>query len=259
MKVFVSWSKPRSHAVALAIQEWLPTVIQECREIFVSSEQEKGVAWFNNIAKNLEAAAVGLVLITPENQHEQWLNFEGGALLGKFSEERVCPVLLWMAPTEYSGPLANLQMTLLDKDDVLQLLKKINKLSDVPIDPIVLTKAHDRAWPELEKAIAVAKLEEGAVNPQRADSDKLDEMLGILRDLRRAESEVAVKERSETWNALLNKNFRTPIAGLTSAPLDVATNTFVSYWLAENGNKRAADLGTDEPETGADSSKDELP
>ncbi|WP_460719135.1 hypothetical protein [Microbacterium aureliae] len=186
MHVFISWSKPRSLRVAIALREYLPTVIQECREIFVSSEQEKGVAWFSNIAHNLDSAAVGLVLITPENQTEAWLNFEGGALLGRFDDRRVCPVLLWMEQSDYAGPLANLHMTRAeDKDDVLRLLKKINSLSENPIDNTILEKAHDRAWPELEAAIQTAHDEPGGVEPQRSDSQKIDEMLGILREIRR--------------------------------------------------------------------------
>lgn len=248
VKVFVSWSKSRAHSVALAMREWLPTVIQECRDIFVSSEQEKGVAWFANIAQNLDSAAVGLVLITPENQHEQWLNFEGGALLGHFDEKRVCPVLLWMTPAEYSGPLANLHMTSAgQKDDVLKLLKKINALSESPIDPGILEKAHDRAWPELEAAIEAAREGEGAVDPKRTDSDKLDEMLGILRELRRAESNAASKERAEGWTPLLVRKNRvqTPVGTLETSVVNDATTTFIEQWLAENGDKRVSDLRDD--------------
>lgn len=226
--------------MALAIRDWLPAVIQECRDVFVSSEQDKGVAWFGNIAQNLDAAAVGLVLITPENQHEQWLNFEGGALLGRFDEERVCPVLLWVTPAEYSGPLANLQMTVAsDKEDVLKLLIKINALSASPIDPHVLEKAHDRAWPELETALAAAEHLEGAVDPKRTDSDKLDEMLVILRDLRRAESDTTSAAWTGIRNSMLvNKPFRSLPIGLSN--MDV-TRLFVDQLLSQAGDAKASD------------------
>lgn len=258
MKVFVSWSKSRSHEVALAIRDWLPTVIQECRDIFVSSEQEKGVAWFGNIAKNLDEAAVGLVLISPENQHEQWLNFEGGALLGRFSEERVCPVLLWMTPADYSGPLANLQMTrAADKSDVLKLLQKINALSLAPIDPQILAKAHDRAWPELESVLTAAAAGEGAVAPQRNDSDKLDEMLGILRDLRRGESKAEEALRNAIWTSV--RSARDPRSALLVPRISETPATFISQWLAAQGDKPIADVPGDVNDHGeASSSEDEV-
>ena len=258
MKVFVSWSKSRSHEVALAIRDWLPTVIQECRDIFVSSEQEKGVAWFGNIAKNLDDAAVGLVIISPENQHEQWLNFEGGALLGRFSEERVCPVLLWMTPADYSGPLANLQMTrATDKSDVLKLLQKINALSTVPIDPQILAKAHDRAWPELESVLTTAEAGEGAVEPQRNDSDKLDEMLGILRDLRRGEAKTEKILNDAIWTSV--RSARDSRSTLFAPRGSETPAAFITRLLAEQGDKPIADVPGDENDHGgARSSEDDV-
>jgi hypothetical protein len=250
MKVFVSWSKARSHAIAMAIHEWLPTVVQECREIFVSSEQEKGVAWFSNIAEHIDEAAVGLVLITPENQHEAWLNFEGGALLGRFQEKRVCPVLIGMKPSEYSGPLTNLHMTVIDdKADVLKLLKKISSLSTSPIEHGVLEKSHERAWPDLESAIKAAEALQTPVTAKRSDSDKIDEMLSLLRSMNVRDSRSLATAASQRTTLQHLKNWQTKSSSKTTDPaLLIAVWDYIVR-AAEISNRSAAD---DDPSDASD-------
>ena len=50
MKIFVSWSGDFSHAVAKALKDWLPNVIQAV-EVFLSSEDiAKGSQWFHELA-----------------------------------------------------------------------------------------------------------------------------------------------------------------------------------------------------------------
>ena len=59
MKVFVSWSLPRSKAVAEALAGWLPLVIQAV-DPWISSEMTKGVRWTPELAKKLEESKVGI-------------------------------------------------------------------------------------------------------------------------------------------------------------------------------------------------------
>src|SRR5262245_54727881 len=80
MKVFLSWSGDLSHKVAMALQGWLPLVIQTL-EPFVSTEDiEKGARWSVTLDEQLKLSSYGILCITHENINAPWLNFEAGAL-----------------------------------------------------------------------------------------------------------------------------------------------------------------------------------
>src|SRR5687768_12797705 len=117
MEVFLSWSNSLSHGVAKVFGQWLPTVIQECSEPFISSETAKGEPWFEKITTNLDTTDIGIVFITEENMNASWLNFEAGAMLHKFGRSGICPLLVGLKKADYSGPMKNLQLTEIhDKD-----------------------------------------------------------------------------------------------------------------------------------------------
>jgi len=58
VKVFISWSGARSRAVAEALCEWLPQVIQTA-DPWISTDNEKGNRWNSEISANLEATDCG--------------------------------------------------------------------------------------------------------------------------------------------------------------------------------------------------------
>lgn len=68
MKVFISWSGGRSRAIADVLRRWLPSVLQAVRPYFSPDDVAKGARWSSEIAKELEASRIGLLVITPENQ-----------------------------------------------------------------------------------------------------------------------------------------------------------------------------------------------
>ena len=80
MKVFISWSGPLSHKVALVLRYRLPSVIQAV-EPFVSSEDiSKGTPWYPRIATELASSKAAIVVVTPENIGSVWVHSEAGAL-----------------------------------------------------------------------------------------------------------------------------------------------------------------------------------
>lgn len=81
MKVFISWSGDYSGKIAIALREWLPSVIQSLEQPYVSSEDiAKGSRWNAEVTKELENSCFGIICLTPENLIAPWLHFEAGAL-----------------------------------------------------------------------------------------------------------------------------------------------------------------------------------
>ncbi|PPI06345.1 TIR domain-containing protein [Rathayibacter sp. AY1B8] len=196
MKVFISWSKPQSRAVADLFRVWLPKVIQQCRDPFMSTETTKGEAWFGTITTELQAAKVGVVFITAENQNETWLNFESGAMLTKFETQRLLPVLVNIKKADYSGPLKNLQLTEFDDvEDMRKLMKTINGELPEPLSDLDLVDAFDLRWPTFKSGVeaeltALRATKSKAPTRERTVEDKVDEMLTLLRGMRRSEETV---------------------------------------------------------------------
>ncbi|MBD8535680.1 TIR domain-containing protein [Plantibacter sp. CFBP 13570] len=187
MKVFVSWSKPLSHEVAKSFASWLPKVIQECREPFVSSDTAKGEAWFQAITEQLKASKVGVVFITAENRHEEWIHLEAGAMYASFGKS-LCPVLVGIRKADYDGPLSNLQLTEAeDRDDMLLLMRTINDVLETPLPASTLEESFDAWWPKLQAQLtqAIASSSSRDATPERPMEAKIDEILLVVREFAR--------------------------------------------------------------------------
>jgi hypothetical protein len=80
MEVFISWSGPRSGAVATALKGWLPLVVNALKPWLSSADIDKGARWGKEIAEHLQTAKAGIICLTPSNTRSDWLLFEAGAL-----------------------------------------------------------------------------------------------------------------------------------------------------------------------------------
>ena len=187
MKVFISWSGDRSRAIADVQRQWLPSVLQAVRPYFSPDDVAKGSRWSSEIAKELDASRVGLLVITPENQEAPWLLFEAGALAKNLDRSKVCPLLFGgMEPTDVKGPLVQFQAAQFSKDEMKRVTKMINgELADAALAPHVLDDVFEMWWPKLEKL--VAKELEGAdasdEQGRRSERDLLEEVLALARRL----------------------------------------------------------------------------
>ncbi len=56
MNVFISWSGPRSRAVAELLRDWIKCVLQATRPWISTRDLDRGSMWFNDIGA-LDAAA----------------------------------------------------------------------------------------------------------------------------------------------------------------------------------------------------------
>ena len=189
MKVFISWSGPISREVAVALRDWLPSVIQAV-EPYVSSEDiDPGVRWGVGIAGQLDDTEFGVLCVTRNNVTAPWLNFEAGALSKSVERSRVVPFLIDLSPSEIPrGPLAQFQAVRPTFVDMFRLVRGMNDLCGA-VSPERLQEAVEVWWPRLEESLAVLRERtvtsvEG-VRPQRSTDDMLGELLEITRGLQR--------------------------------------------------------------------------
>jgi hypothetical protein len=182
MRVFISWSAARSRRFAEALREWLPNVVQSVVPIVSSEDIGKGVPWYSEIGTSIGESDVGLVVVTPENRENPWLNFEAGALSMVLADRRTCPVLIDMKSAQLIGPLANLNATEANSQHDMWRLLQVMKTDDLPTT--VLRHAFDREWEELAKRIADIEAEgQPSGKPLPAEDDMLAEILRAVRGL----------------------------------------------------------------------------
>lgn len=187
MKVFISWSKPKSHEVALILRDWLPSVIQSL-EPFVSSEEiDKGTRWGTEIAEELEKCSLGILCVTEENLQEPWLMFEAGALSKKIRNSFVCPFLLGVQRSDVKGPLVQFQSTVFEKEDVGKLLSTINSAcGESGISTSILDKAFEVWWPSLKEQLKKVEMKkDSSITSSSSKLPKKEDMMEELLELSR--------------------------------------------------------------------------
>lgn len=157
MKVFLSWSGGTSQAIAAALRVWLRRVIQAVDPFLSSHDIAKGEVWLLRLLKELDQSSVGIICVTEESIHSDWLNFEAGALAKHLGTARVCTLLLDVDSSDLGGPLSQFQSTTVKKSDLFQLLVTINTaLGAQALPSDELAEQFETRWPELETAIRQA-------------------------------------------------------------------------------------------------------
>ena len=190
MLVFISWSKPRSKQVALALRDWLPKVIQAVKPWVSDKDLASGVSWFQEVGNRLNEASIGIICVTPENHSEPWLMFEAGAIAKSVTANasgqpvHCCPYVLGMKLTDVTGPLAQLQARTADRDGTRALVQTINDaLVSNSIENQALDEIFDTWWPKFENRLAdVQKQDDKVTLPRRSERDILEEILSIVRE-----------------------------------------------------------------------------
>ena len=196
MKIFISWSGERSRAVAKALNDWLPKVIQVVKP-FYSPEIEKGTKGIDEVNASLEGTTFGIICLTRENLDSKWIHYEAGAL-AKTEGARVWTLLLDINHSDVTQPLAQFQHTLAKKDDIFRLLDSINKNLPQALEPRILNDSFEKWWSDLEdelqkaEELNVQKLESAAEKSVniRSDREILNEVLETLRNIQRKPYEV---------------------------------------------------------------------
>lgn len=215
MKVFLSWSGHKSHQVALAFRDWLPSVIQSITPYVSSEDIDKGARWSTDIAKELEDSTFGILCVTKDNLEAPWLLFEAGALSKMMDKAFVCPFIFDLKRAEVKGPILQFQSTIFEKEDVKKLLLTLNKAcGDSGLKEELLTKTFEVWWPNLKETLDKIKgesSEEEETSPEKTFSlEILEEILELTRTnqklLRSPETLLPPNYLEFLFNERLNRN-----------------------------------------------------
>jgi hypothetical protein len=156
MKIFIGWSGERSKKIAQLLYEWLPTVVQNIKP-YMSTEIDKGTRWGSSVAAELQSCNFGIFCLTQENLAASWIHFEAGALSKVVGQSHVVPILFDLAQSHVQGPLIQFQSMIFDREDVMRLLKTINKAAreagEEALEEIRLERAFSGLWNQLDKEI----------------------------------------------------------------------------------------------------------
>lgn len=189
MKIFISWSGETSRKAAEALKDWLRKVIQTA-DPWISRDIDKGTRWNDDVARELEAARVGIFCLTADNIDAPWINFEAGAI-SKTKDAYVCTLLFGITPSEVAFPLGQFQATSANREEMLCLLQTINRvLGDTggrALTDNVLLETFDAWWPRLAAEFAsIMKTPPLASHvPQRTERELLEEVVGLVRNQER--------------------------------------------------------------------------
>jgi hypothetical protein len=185
MKVFLSWSGETSKAVATALRDWLPRVVQTVQPWVSNHDIPSGSRWSLQLGEHLEGLKIGVLCLTPDNLVAPWILFEAGALSKALDDSLVCPYLFKLEPTAVEWPLAQFQLEQANKDGTKKLITTINDTAgESKLTSSVLEESFEMWWPTLEnKLLAIEQPKVTA--PKRSDRALLEEILDEVRRLRR--------------------------------------------------------------------------
>lgn len=182
MDIFISWQGKRSHAVAEALRDWLPLVVNAFKPWLSSADIDKGARWGNELASKLGSVTAGIFCLTPSNLAAPWLIFEAGAISRAPGSAYVCTLLVDLQPSDVKGPLAQFQATKTTKEDIHQLVKNLNKaLGEQSMEDAHLDRSFEMWWPELEKNLKKLPAVETTAPPLRSDRELLEELIDLAR------------------------------------------------------------------------------
>ena len=189
MKVFLSWSGPRSRYIAESLRGWLPRVIQSVRPWMSDEDISAGSRWLNEVSSELSQAKLGIICVTAENQSNPWLLFEAGALSKTLDQTHVCPFLFDLSPGQLSGPLSQFQATEADRDGTYRIVATLNRsLGPNQLPQNDLDEIFEVWWPRLSDRLSAVPAAEAQHTPKRTVDELLEEVVANTREQIRREN-----------------------------------------------------------------------
>ena len=184
MDIFISWSGPRSRAVAEALKEYLPMIVNAFNPWLSCADIDKGARWNSDLTAALATAKAGIICLTPNNLAAPYILFESGAISKTVEKSFVCTLLIGMETSDVSGPLAQFQATKLTKEDLLQLLKTLNKaLGESALKESQAEATFELCWPKLKEKLDNLPADGPEGRPHRKDRELLEELVDSVRSM----------------------------------------------------------------------------
>lgn len=183
MKIFISWSGERSHALADALHDWLPLVLHYVQPWLSRADIEAGQRWADQVAKELEACNFGILCVTRENVSSPWVLFEAGALAKSMQGSRVIPLLLDLEFRDITGPLAQFQAKKVDRTGLFEVVQSLNQSEQHAVPEARVAQLFDALWPELEKKVNAIPSLASPAKHARPQPEILEELVASVRTL----------------------------------------------------------------------------
>lgn len=183
MKVFISWSGKRSKAMANALKEWIPLIVQHAKPFVSDKDISAGDRWAQAIAGELESSNFGILCITPENISSEWILFEAGALSKAMQDAKVIPLLFGLDLRDLSGPLQQFQALKVDEQGMLEALKSINSASDNETDDNTIERLVPALWSQLQEKLDAIPEKAETEKHMRPQSEIMEDLVSQVRGL----------------------------------------------------------------------------
>ena len=180
--VFICWSGERSKRLASELRELLIEVVPGLdKRVFISTQLEKGVRWFDVLMRELEQAQAGVVCLNAENLRSPWLHFEAGALAkrlnasppgnttkatanGSPEASHLFTYLHGVSADRLTGPLAAYQSSSATREDTWRL---ITSLTDaIGASNAARVELFDQAWPVFERHLKTITIDVHELIPE---------------------------------------------------------------------------------------------
>jgi tetratricopeptide (TPR) repeat protein len=187
MRVFISWSGSRSKQLALHLYEWLGAVVQRAEPWMSERDLEAGERWNEELSARLKDTHFGVICLTRENLAAPWLLFEAGALAKAVDSARVVPVLLDLARSDLTFPLAQFQAVDSDEAGMRSLAAAVNSaLGENRLSAARLDNLLTSLWPGLATSIESIPKHSSVGGVHRSDRQLLEEVVEGMHQVQRS-------------------------------------------------------------------------
>lgn len=183
MKVFISWSGTRSKAMANALKDWIPLIVQHAKPFVSDKDISAGDRWAQAIAGELESSNFGILCITPENISAEWIMFEAGALSKAMQDGKVIPLLFGLELSDLRGPLQQFQALKVDQQGMLNALKAVNSASDTKTEDATIERLVPALWSQLQEKIDAIPAKADSEKHMRPQTEIMEDLVSQVRGL----------------------------------------------------------------------------
>jgi len=185
MRIFISWSGPRSQVLARCLHSWIPLVLHYAEPWLSESDVVPGERWAQVLSRELEVSNFGIVCVTRDNLSSPWLLFEAGSLAKSLESGRVVPLLLDVDFSELGGPLSQFQARKVGKQGLGETLLSINRHAGQPVPEARAGQLLEALWPALEAQLALIPGGERSSGPIRSPNEILEDLVASVRSIDR--------------------------------------------------------------------------